>query len=160
MRWQRRDDGVITGHLVDHRLAFLRGEMVSLQRLARRRLDSMPVVMPLGVAVNLVVSGGLPQDERCSVLLAGFMPDEPDWVRLWWEPDLWGHIDACAQLVLDQVLVNDDDQIEIRDADAADAFVTGLRAVAMVAEHRFGQEGQHHWVAGWLRLVADTLTVA
>lgn len=157
MHWQRGDDGVIVGELVGHRLDFLRGEMGSLQRLARGRRDEMPALMPLGVTVNLVVSGALPTDDRCRVLLDGFMPDEPDWVRQWWEPDLWGHLDTCAQLVLDHVLINE--RVEIADDRLADAFTTAVQAVAMVAAHKFGDEGQHGWVARWLRRVADTLAV-
>lgn len=155
MHWQRGDYGVIVGELVDHRLVFLRGEMGSLQRLARGRRDAMPALMPLGVTVNLVVSGALPNDERCRVLLDGFLPDEPDWVRQWWEPDLWGHLDNCAQLVLDHVLIND--RVEIADVRHSDAFTTAVRAVAMIADHRFGTGGEHRWVANWLRHVADTL---
>lgn len=154
MHWQR-DDGVIVGELVGHRLDFLRGEMGSLQRLARGRRDEMPALMPLGVTIDLVVSGALPTDERCRVLLDGFMPDEPDWVRQWWEPDLWGHLDTCAQLVLDHVLINH--RVEIADTRLAEAFATALHAVAMIADHKFGPDGEHRWVANWLRHIADTL---
>lgn len=154
MRWQRRDDGVIVGELPGHRLAYLRTEMGSLHRLARRRLDEMPVLMPFGAAVDLVISNAPPNDERCLVLLAGFMPDEPDWVRQWWEPEFWSHLDTCAQLVADQVLVND--QAEIASPDLADAFTTALHAVALVADHKF-RTTAHSWVAGWLRHIADTL---
>lgn len=155
MHWQRRDDGLIVGELLDHRLVYLRNEMGSLHRLARRRLTEMPALMPFGAAVDLVISAAPPDDERCRVLLAGFMPDEPDWVRQWWEPELWSHLDTCAQLVADHVLVNG--QAEIATPGHADAFTTALRAVALVADHKFGADGPHSWVAGWLRHVADTL---
>lgn len=146
---------MVTGRLVDHRLAFLRGEMGSLQRLARRRLDAMPMLMPFGTGVTFAVSGAMPDDERCRVLLAGFMPDEPDWVRQWWELDLWCRLEACARHVLSHVLVHDDGRVEIADPDSADSFVMAVRAVALIADHRFGAEGDHGWVACWLRHIAD-----
>lgn len=155
MRWQRGDDGLIVGELLDHRFTFLRGEMASLQRLAHRRLDEMPVLMPLGATVDLVISGALPQDERCRVLLDGFMPDEPDWVRQWWEPEFWSHLDTCAQLVADHVLIND--RAEIADDRLTDAFTTALHAVALIAEQKLGADDTYSWVANWLRHVADTL---
>ncbi|GAA3888768.1 hypothetical protein GCM10022243_62080 [Saccharothrix violaceirubra] len=57
--------------------------------------------------------------------------------------------------MLSHVLVHDDGWAKIAEPDSADSFVMAVRAVTLIADHRFSADGDHGWVAGWLRCIAD-----
>jgi len=145
---------VVVGVFPHHHVAYLRRELGALQRLVRKRLDTMPTRQPFD-GVELEISARLPDDPRLLALLEHCNDSDPDWLVQWWEADLWRGLDAHAEVALSEVLTADaeDGWVELHDPDQLEAVVEAVGALSVIAEHRFGGPGDedlrpHGWVSG------------
>ncbi|WP_434447632.1 hypothetical protein [Lentzea sp. E54] len=89
----------MVGVFPHHRVAYLRRELSALQRLVRKRLDTMPLRQPFD-DVGLEISAQLPDDPQLRVLLEHCNNSDPDRLVQWWEADLWRELEAHVQVAL------------------------------------------------------------
>ncbi|PWK80650.1 hypothetical protein C8D88_12314 [Lentzea atacamensis] len=88
---------MVVGVFPHHRVAYLRRELGALQRLVRKRLDTMPMRQPFDGS-ELEISAQRPDDPRPLALLEHCNDSDPDWLVQWWEADLWRELDAHADV--------------------------------------------------------------
>ncbi|RAS59222.1 hypothetical protein C8D87_11582 [Lentzea atacamensis] len=133
---------MVVGVFPHHRVAYLRRELGALQRLVRKRLDTMPMRQPFD-GVELEISAQLPDDPRLLALLEYCNDSDPDWLVQWWEADPWRELDAHADVALSEVLTADteDGWGELHGPDQLAAVVESVGALSVVAEQRFGGPG-------------------
>jgi hypothetical protein len=175
--WDRAGDDLI-GVFSPHAVAWLRRQMSGYQQLLEWRYADYSSEDPTAEAISMPLADSFTQYPPLVAALREIIPDdEPEPIRLWWEPDVVRWLYAGTRVVLDSlpetggvVVLRERHQIE-----AWQAAVPNMRVVFAVAAGVWpvpvGTERNRHTMprvdpgrferdrqlTHWLRRVVDSL---
>jgi Domain of unknown function (DUF2017) len=133
--WDRAGDDLI-GVFSPHAVAWLRRQMTGYRELLEWRYTHYVTDDPTANAIGVPIASGPPDYPPLVAALREIIPDEePEPIRLWWEPDVVRWLYAGTQVVLDTlpeaggvVLLRERHEIE-----AWQSAVPNMRVVFAVA---------------------------
>ncbi|ONI73298.1 hypothetical protein ALI144C_46155 [Actinosynnema sp. ALI-1.44] len=176
--WDRAGDELI-GVFSPHAVAWLRRQMTGYSELLEWRYTKYATDDPTAEAIGVPLASSADEYPPLVAALREIIPDEePEPVRLWWEPDVVRFLYAGTQVVLDSlpetggvVVLRERHQIEAWQAAVPNmrvvfAVATGIWPVPAGTEpHRHtmpradpGRFEQDRDLTEWLRRVVASLT--